>query len=74
VSTATAPVVTLTAYGKGRFESKVTGTDMKVADIVGEHEVKTDGHRVAVNGHLAVLDTPVGEKDEVTVIPRVFGG
>jgi molybdopterin converting factor small subunit len=72
VSTLIAPV-TLTAFGKGRFESPA-GPDMTVSDVLGKHGVQTNGQRVALNGHSATLDTPVQEHDELTMIPRVVGG
>ena len=65
--------VTLTAFGHGRFESSVA-PDMTVSDVLREHGVQTNGHRVALNGHGATLDTPVKEQDQLTVIPRVVGG
>jgi sulfur carrier protein ThiS len=67
-------VVTLTAFGQGRYRSKWSGTGMTVAEVLHEHGVEPDGRRVAVNGHRAGATTTLIEGDELTVVPRVQGG
>jgi sulfur carrier protein ThiS len=68
------PVVTMTAFGRGRYRSAWSGPGLTVADVLGEHGVEPNGRRVAVNGHGADGATTLLAGDELTVVPRVQGG
>jgi sulfur carrier protein ThiS len=68
------PVVTMTAFGQGRYRSRWSGASMTVAEVLHEHGVAADGRRVALNGHAADGSTTLTVGDELTVVPRVQGG
>jgi len=66
-------VVTVTAFGEGRYHSRWREPAMSVADVLGDHGLTANGRRVALNGHRVDLATPVVVGDELTLIPRVQG-
>jgi sulfur carrier protein ThiS len=68
------PEVTLTVFGAGRRRSRVAGPEMTIADVLREHEVKPERHRLARNGVVAGADEIVRPGDELTLVPRIQAG
>ena len=67
-------VVTLTTFGEGRRQSRISRSPMTVADVLSEHGVDAKGRRIALNGHVAGPDDVVKERDQLTIVPRLQGG
>jgi sulfur carrier protein ThiS len=65
--------VTLSKFGADRRTSPAT-PGMTVADLLAEHGMAANGHRVARNGNPVALDATIHPNDELTIVPRVQGG
>jgi sulfur carrier protein ThiS len=68
------PEVTLSVFGARRHRSRITGPEMTVGDVLREHDVNPDQHRLARNGNPVTTTENVREGDELTLVPRIQAG